>query len=389
MTNKKIRIAVVLVDRANYGRLKPVMVGLREHPDVDLHVICAGTMLLGKYGKTLNVLKQDGFDIAEQIYMEVEGSVPSTMAKSVGFGVIEFTGVLQRLQPDFVVMIGDRYEAISAAIATVYQNLCLIHFQGGEVTGSIDELTRHAITKLAHYHVPATQRSCDYVLAMGEDPKSIVHIGCPSVDVINDASKNIPEEALQSLSMGVGPSIDFDEPYLMVIFHPVTTEVHDAEEQMKELLSAIHETGIQTILLWPNIDAGSDTVAQEIRRFREQYPKALLHAYKNFEPEVFISVLSNAICAVGNSSSFIRDGSVIGVPVVLVGSRQDGREWGEAVTRVEPVKTEIIVAIEAQVKVKKYPASELYGKPGISKEIVGKLVELKPYAQKKLYYTAD
>lgn len=381
---EKRKIAVVLIDRANYGRLKPVMLDMRSRPEIELQVVCSGTMLLDRFGKAKNIVESDGFEIAEEVFMELEGSVPNTMAQSIGLGVIQFANAFQRLKSDFILVIGDRYEAMSAVIAAAYQNICLIHLQGGEVTGSIDESTRHAITKFAHYHFPATKRSGEYVIAMGERPETVFPLGCPSADVVEMALQKIPADVLDAL--GVGGHINLDKPFLLVLFHPVTTEFRDAEQQMEELLNALVSVGIQTLMLWPNIDAGSDGVSQAIRRFRERNHDFPLHVYKNFEPEIYIPILSLAACAVGNSSSFVRDASYLGTPVVLVGSRQDGREWCDAVKRVDPIEREIYFAICEQLAKGKYKSSSLYGEPGVSKRIVDTLITLKPYAQKKINF---
>jgi len=378
------RIAVVLVDRANYGRLKPLMAELRDRDGIELQIVCAGTMLLDRFGRAVDLVRADGFDVDEEVYIEVEGSLPTTMAKSIGLGVIEFSTTFNRLKPDFVMVIGDRYEALAAAIGAVYQNISLIHVQGGEVSGSVDESTRHAITKLAHYHFPSTERSGRFVRALGEDPATVFALGCPSADVVASALRQVPAAEMDRL--GVGQHIDLAKPYLLALFHPVTTEFSTAEAQMEELLAALKESGMQTILLWPNIDAGADGVSQAIRRFREFHPEAPIHAYKNFEPEAYIPILANAACAVGNSSSFVRDASYLGTPVVLVGSRQDGREWCEAVRRVEPVKAEILVAVREQVVAGHYSPSDLYGKPGVSSRITDAITLLAPYSQKRLAY---
>lgn len=377
-----LKVAVVLVDRANYGRLKPVMELLREASEINLQVVCAGTMMLDRFGLASGIVESDGFVVDEKIFMEVEGSVPSSMAKSIGLGIIEFANAFQRLRPDFVLVIGDRYEALSASIACVYQNLCLIHLQGGEVSGSIDESTRHAVTKLAHYHFPATKRAAEIIIRMGEDPKTVFALGCPSADVVSRARKELPLETLQRL--GVGRPLEFSRRYIVVVYHPVTTEYESAESQMNELLEAVHEAKEQFMILWPNIDAGSNEVSQAIRRYREYHPDAPMHAYKNFEPEDFIPILANAVCAVGNSSSFIRDASFLGTPIVLVGSRQDGREWSEAVIRVNPTKAEILSGIRKSMARGPSKPSTIYGTPGVSKAIVDTLITLRPYLQKRL-----
>jgi len=375
-----IRIAAVLVDRANYGRMKPVLKILDEDKDVDLKIIATGTMLLDRFGMAVEVVKRDGFNVSDEIYIELEGSVPSTMAKSIGLSIIELSNVYQRLNPEFVLIIGDRSEALGAAIAAVYQNFCLIHIQGGEITGSIDESARHAITKLAHYHFPSTYKSYKNILQMGEKKSSVFFSGCPSADVVRIARKSMK---IPDLNGGVGTNIDFNQDFLLVLYHPVTTEYFSAEKSMIELLEALKKVNMQTILIWPNIDAGSDGVSQAIRRFREFNPDLKLRAFKNFEPEDFIPLLDNAKCLVGNSSSFIRDASFLGTPVVLVGSRQDGRERAPAVTQVVEDRFLIANAIEHQMRHGKYPESELYGKPGVSDKIASIIKNLEKVQQKK------
>ncbi len=384
MLNRKRKIAVVLIDRANYGRLKPVMLEMLKRPGIELQVVCSGTMLLDRFGRTKRIVENDGFLIDEEVYMELEGSVPSTMAQSIGLGLIQFATAFQRLAPDFVLVIGDRYEALAAAIAAAFQNICLIHLQGGEVTGSIDESTRHAITKLAHYHFPATARSGRFIEAMGEHPSTIFPLGCPSADVVATALKNIPHEGLERL--GVGEHLDMKSPFFLVLFHPVTTEFTAAELQMEEVLNALKQLKTQTLMLWPNIDAGADGVSQAIRKLREHDHGFPLHVYKNFEPELYIPILAKAACAIGNSSSFVRDASFLGTPIVLVGSRQDGREWCEAVKRVEPDSGAIVQAVEEHMASGRYAASSLYGVPGVSKRIAETIETLRPFAQKRLGY---
>ena len=377
---KPIKITAVLVDRANYGRLKPVLEVMRDDSGIELNLICTGTMLLDRFGKAVDLVKKDGFNVTEEIYIELEGSVPSTMAKSIGLAVIELSNAFQRQSPDFVLLIGDRSEALGAAIAAVYQNYCLIHVQGGEITGSIDESARHAITKLAHYHFPSTKQARKNIIQMGERKETVFSYGCPSVDVVSKIRK-YPAPSL--LNEGVGPELNFAKEYILVLFHPVTTEYSSSEKQMEEVLSAIKELNMQTLLIWPNIDAGSDGVSQAIRRFREYNHSTQLHAYKNFEPEEYIPLLDNAVCAIGNSSSFIRDASFLGTPVVLVGTRQDGRERTKAVIRVVENKDKIVDAVKCQINHGRYEASNLYGTVGASTRIVKQIKLLEKYKQKQ------
>jgi len=385
MTRRKV--CVVLVDRANYGRLKPVMQAVAACPDIDLQVIAAGTMVLGRFGRPVEIVRADGFRVDSEVYLELEGSTPATMAKSVGFGVVEFAGEIQRLAPDFVVLIGDRYEALAAAIAAAYMNVCIIHIQGGEVSGSIDESARHAITKFAHYHFPSTRRSAEYLLRMGESPVSILGVGCPSSDIAFGLDDSFPEDVVNRT--GSGARIDLNRPFQLVIFHPTTTEFGGEQEQMRELLAALDEARMQTIMLWPNIDAGSDHISKAIRIFRDANAPGWLRTVTNLSPDHYLKVLMKTACAIGNSSSFVRDASYFGTPVVLVGDRQEGRETDIHVTRCRAVTVEISAAIRRQLRHGRYAPSTLYGDGRVSERIAQALLRISPYRQKRLHYVNE
>jgi UDP-hydrolysing UDP-N-acetyl-D-glucosamine 2-epimerase len=380
----KRKVCVVLVDRANYGRMKPVMEAIAAHPELELQLVVAGSMVLERFGHPRRLVEEDGFRIDGEVYIELEGSTPSTMAKSVGLGIIEFASEFQRLRPDLMLLIGDRYEALSAAIAGAYMNLCIAHVQGGEVSGSIDESARHAISKFAHYHFPSTQRSADYLVRMGERPDTILSVGCPSSDLAQRMDPAIDGPAING--MGAGAHIDFERPYLLVVFHPTTTEYGHERGQMDELLLALQELEMPTALLWPNIDAGSDHISKSVRVFRTERGSRWMRTLINLDPETYLKVLARTSCAVGNSSSFVRDASYFGTPVVLVGNRQMGREIAENVTPVAPRAPEILAAIRAQLARGRYPASTLYGDGGVSVRIARALAELTPYVQKRLAY---
>nr|MBA3845226.1 UDP-N-acetylglucosamine 2-epimerase (hydrolyzing) [Planctomycetota bacterium] len=356
---EKRKVCVVLVDRANYGRLKPVMEALRRHRDIHLQVLCGGTMVLERFQSSVQIVRGDGFDIDGEIYMELEGSTPVTMAKSAGIGIIEFSNHFQRLKPDVVVLIGDRYEALSAAIAAAYMNICLVHLQGGEISGSIDESARHAITKFAHYHVPATVQSADYLVRLGERPETIIAIGCPSGDIARKLDRTISAELFNA--RGTGCIIEPRMPFILSIFHPTTTEFGGEREQMEQLLHALDELAMPTLMLWPNIDAGSDHIAKMIRAFRERHRPQWLRLITNLAPEDFQRALSATVCAVGNSSSFVRDAGHFGTPVVLVGARQNGREHDVNAIHADPIAGEIAAQIRKQLEHGRYPASTLYG----------------------------
>lgn len=387
-SGKRRKICVVLVDRANYGRMKPVMRAIEAHPELELQVVAAGTMVLERFSYPVEVVRADGFRVDGEVYIELEGSTPATMAKSVGFGIVEFSSEFQRLKPDVVLLIGDRYEALAAAVAAAYMNICLAHIQGGEVSGSIDESARHAISKFAHYHFPSTRRSAEYLVRMGEDPETILAIGCPSSDIARTLDRRLDENVVNGT--GSGAEIRTDRPYLLVVFHPTTTEYGGERRQMEELLTALERVKQPTILLWPNIDAGSDHISKAIRVFRDRHKQAgWLRTIINLTPEDYLRVLGNAACAVGNSSSFVRDAGYFGTPVVLVGNRQEGREADLHVAPAAPEAGEVEAAIRAQLAHGRYDASTLYGDGHVAGRIAEKLARLEGYLQKRLHYVQE
>lgn len=383
---RRRKVCVVLVDRANYGRLKPVMRAMAASPDLQLQTVAAGTMVLERFDLPLQVVRRDGYTIDSEVYIELEGSTPATMAKSVGFGVVEFASEFQRLRSDLVLVIGDRYEALAAAIAAAYMNLCIVHIQGGEVSGSIDESARHAISKFAHYHVPSTRRAADYLIRMGERPDTILAVGCPSSDLALSLDTRLTKDVL--MSSGNGARIDPNRPFLLAVFHPTTTEYGTERRQMQQFLQALDQLQMASVLLWPNIDAGADHISKAIRVFRNQRNPAWLRTMTNLEPEDYLKVLASASCAAGNSSSFVRDAGFFGTPVVLVGGRQDGREMDRHVTRVSPVSSEIATAIRRQLAHGRYAVSTLYGDGQVAERIAKALARLEPYVQKRLHYVA-
>jgi UDP-hydrolysing UDP-N-acetyl-D-glucosamine 2-epimerase len=380
-------VVAILVDRANYGRMKPVLGQLFARRDLRTRVVCTGTMLLERFGMAMHSVERDGFPIDGKVYLELEGSTPVTMAKSLGIAVMELTSELARLRPDIVLVIGDRYETLAATLAAAYLNICVAHIQGGEVSGSIDESARHAITKFAHYHFPATRRAAEYLVRMGERPETVFHVGCPSSDLALKEDLTLRAEVLNR--HGVGAVLDPSGPFLTVVFHPVTTEFGHEVAQVNALYDAVAALRMPTCWVWPNIDAGSDNVSKFLRAQRERNhheSDRWLRAVKHFEPIDFLKVIAGSACLVGNSSGFVREASFVGTPVVLVGHRQDGREAAEHVTRVPPAAGRIRAAIEEQLAHGRYPGSQLYGRGDAAEQIAARLAEVPTYHQKRLAY---
>jgi UDP-hydrolysing UDP-N-acetyl-D-glucosamine 2-epimerase len=378
------KICVVLVDRANYGRLKPVMRAIQARPGLVLQVIAAGTMVLERFDQPVKIVRADGFPVDGEIFIELEGSTPVTMAKSVGFGVVEFASELGRLKPDVVLVIGDRYEALAAALAAAYMNLPIVHLQGGEVSGSIDESARHAITKLAQFHFPATKRAAEFLIKMGERPDTILGVGCPSSDIARELDRTLDPAIINA--RGAGVAIDPAKPFHVVVFHPTTTEYGGERGQMEALLEGLHGLAAPTLLLWPNIDAGADHISKTIRTFRAATGGGWLRTMTNLSPESYLRVIAAASCLVGNSSSFVRDAGYFGTPVVLVGNRQRFREHDAHVVEVAPEAGAIHAAVKAQLAHGRYAPSALYGDGQVAPRIAERLEALTPYLQKHLGY---
>lgn len=375
---------MVLVDRANYGRVKPVMRAIDLDEDLVLQTLCSGTMVLDRFGLAVEVVKKDGFTVDGSVFIEVDGSKTITMAKSVGLGIIEFSSEFQRLKPDLVIIMGDRYEALAATLAAAFMNIPIAHIQGGEVSGSIDESTRHAITKMSHLHFAATERSANFLCKMGENPEYVHNVGCPAGDYILNLDTRLSENEINSI--GVGTKIDLSSPFILVIYHPITTDLHDQKDQINILISALEDSQAQCIWLWPNIDAGSDIISRELRKYREKNNPNWLRMIKNFEPEIFQKILKLCACAVGNSSSFIRDTTFSGTPVVLTGERQVGREYGKNLIQPSFDQQSIRDAIQYQIKHGKYEPDYIYGNGSASDIIVREIKAFVPYHQKKLSY---
>jgi UDP-hydrolysing UDP-N-acetyl-D-glucosamine 2-epimerase len=381
------KICVVITARPSYSRIRSALEALRDREDIELQVVAAASALLDRYGSVVDEIERDGFEIASRVYMVLEGEQPSTMAKTTGIGMIELATALDNLQPDFVVTIADRHETLATAVAAAYMNIPLVHIQGGEITGSIDEKVRHAITKLADYHLVSTAQAGERVVRMGEEPDTVVVTGCPSIDI---AAGVLDHPALDFDPMakygGVGAKLDLSGRYLVVLQHPVTTEHGLARRHVQETLHAVAESGIPTLWFWPNADAGSDGTSRGIRAFRETHNPGNVHFFKNMAPTDFLRVIHRAGCLVGNSSAGIRESSFLGVPVVNIGGRQAGRDRGANVLDVDYDRQAITDAIQKQVAHGRYPSDSLYGDGEAGPRIAGALARIEPRIHKRLSY---
>jgi UDP-hydrolysing UDP-N-acetyl-D-glucosamine 2-epimerase len=381
------KICVVVTARPSYSRIKTALIAIKDHPKLELQLVIAGSALLGRYGNAVEFIEKDGFTIAEKVFMVLEGENPTSMAKTTGLGVMELANVFYRLQPNAVITIADRFETIATSIAASYQNIPLVHIQGGEVTGNIDEKVRHANTKLADLHLVASEDAKQRVIKMGENPKMVFNTGCPSIDLANEI-KGTPLLDFDPIEKygGVGSNIDWGKGYIVVMQHPVTTEYESARKDVEETLKAIQDLNIPTFWFWPNVDAGSDGTSAGIRSFRERIKPKNIHFFKNMEPNDFLKLLVNSKCLIGNSSVGIRECSYLGVPVVNIGTRQNKRERASNVLDTIYDKKEIIKSIKNRITATDIVSENIYGDGESGQRIANILAETEFTFHKTIMY---
>ncbi len=385
--SKKRKICVVVTARPSYSRIKTALSAIKNHPELELQLVVAASALLERYGTAVDYMEMDGFEIAARVFNVLEGENLTAQAKTTGLGILELSTVFERLAPDAIISIADRFETMATAIASTYMNIPLVHIQGGEVTGNIDEKVRHAITKLADLHLVASAKAKERVIKMGESPEKVFHTGCPSIDL---AHRVLLEPSLDFDPFerygGVGAMLDIASGYIVVMQHPVTTEYEQSRRHIEETLHAIKELDMPTFWFWPNVDAGSDGTSKGIRSFREQWDIPNIHFFKNMEPDDFLKVLYNSKCLIGNSSVGIRECAYLGVPVVNIGSRQRGRERGHNVVDVGYNRNDIIKAVEDQLINGKYPSDDIYGDGNAGNRIAELLATVPLTFEKRLCY---
>jgi UDP-hydrolysing UDP-N-acetyl-D-glucosamine 2-epimerase len=370
----KRKICVVITARPSYSRIKTALLAIKEHPELELQLVVAGSALLERYGYASKYIESDGFSITARVFNVLEGENLAAAAKTTGIGILELSTVFDNLKPDIVVTIADRFETIATAIAASYMNIPLAHIQGGEVTGNIDEKVRHSITKLADYHFVASQDAYQRVVNLGENPDFVFNSGCPSIDLANEVIQN-PHLDFDPIKKygGVGSLPKINKGYWVVMQHPVTTEVNESRRNVEETLRALHEFNEPVFWFWPNVDAGSDGTSTGIRSFRENNDLKKFHFFKNMEPSDFLKLLNNSKGLIGNSSVGIRECAYLGVPVVNLGTRQNRRERGNNVIDTAYKKNEIIEALHKINSSPRPVKSYVYGGGDAGKKIADSL----------------
>jgi len=387
LTTRKKKICVVVTARPSYSRIRTALKAIDDHPELELQLVVAASALLDRYGSAIQSIERDGFPIRARVYMVLEGENLVTSAKSTGIGLSELATVFDNIEPDAVVTIADRYETLATAVAASYMNIPLVHVQGGEVTGSIDEKVRHSVTKLSNLHLVSTQLAAERVRKLGEDPETVHVTGCPSIDIAAEVTAD-PEMDFDPFQKygGVGPTTDLSNGYLVVMQHPVTTEYEEARHQVEETLYAVKDFSLPVLWFWPNVDAGSDGTSKGIRVFREKENPRNFHLFRNMFPEDFLRLLCASTAIVGNSSVAIRECSYLGVPAVNIGTRQMGRERGHNVIDVVHDRQQIADAIATHIKRGKPKRDLLYGDGKAGVRIADCLAQAELTIEKRLTY---
>lgn len=387
---KKRKICFIITSFIHYSRSFLILDELKKREDVELSIILGGVVLLERFASQSfdlrKILKKDGFENIHEVHFNVDGDNPIAKAKTVGLGIIEFSTALYQIKPDVLLVRGDRFEVLSAVAAAVNMNIPVAHIEGGDVSGTIDESIRHAITKLSHFHFVTNGDAYKRVVRMGENPENIFNFGSPEIEVVEVMkNKGLELEKLQISHLGSGQEFDHHQDYILVLYHPVTTEIEELSESTQNLLEAIHENGIRTIWFWPNFDAGSEIISHQLRKFNNDVSDHNIHFMRYLPPKEFLTLLAHAKCLVGNSSAGIKECSYLGVPVVNVGNRQKNRLAGENVMHASPEKKEIAQALEQQLEKGRYEPSSIYSGDKTSFEIARALVEFPLYVQKHFH----
>jgi len=308
----KKKILFLTGTRADYGKLKSLMKKVDNNSKFELFIFITGMHMLSKYGSTFNEIEKDGF---KSLYKYINQGFHSSMDIALSNTILGLSNYVAELKPDLIVIHGDRLEALAGAIVGAFNNIKVAHIEGGEVSGTIDESIRHAITKFSHFHFVANEEAKNRVIQLGEKADSIYVIGSPDIDIMY--SKELP--SIHKVKDRYG--IDYSN-YSILMYHPVTTELNSLKNNIKCLTDAVIESKLNYVVIYPNNDIGSDIIIDEYKRFNDN-PK--IQVYPSIRFEYFLTLLKYSEFIIGNSSAGVREASVYGVPSINVGRRQHGR----------------------------------------------------------------
>lgn len=308
---------------------------IQDHPRLEVEVVATGMHLMPQFGKTIQEIKKDGWKL-HPIYATYEKDRKESMASFLGKFIQLLTSKIRKIKPHFILLLGDRAEMLGGAIVGAYLTIPVAHVHGGDISSTIDEFARHAITKLSHIHFPATKNAAKRIIEMGEESWRVSVVGAPGLDYI------LHGRLYSKAQIEMAYSINFTQPLILVLQHPVTLEIQDAQIQMRETMEALRELRYQTIVLYPNADAGGKKMILIIEQYR-RYP--FVRIYKSVPYRDYISLMKFATVMVGNSSSGIVEAPSFHLPVVNIGTRQAGRERAGNTIEVDYRKKDIQKAI--------------------------------------------
>jgi len=372
-------ICFTVLSRANYGSIKKLMQEVKSNKYLNIQVIAGASALTDNQGRCVDLIKKDGFKINYRVDMNINDDQPGNMAQTVGIGLLKLPEIFLKLKPDLVFVVGDRHEIMASVIAASYMNIPIAHTMGGEITGTIDESIRHAISKFSHLHFVSNSDSYKRVIKLGENKKNVFKVGCPRIDLVKEIlKKNLSNQSENFINThGVGDKINFKNEYIIVSQHPVTTEYSKTTKDFRQTLKALEDINVQKIFLWPNTDAGSDKISKQIRIWREKKRIKNIRFLKNIPSDLYLTLMKNCACIVGNSSSAIREGSFIGTPAVNIGTRQNNRLRGKNVIDVKNEANKISEAVLKQLNKGNYRSENMYGDGNSSKKIIKILRKIK------------
>ena len=377
------KICVITGSRAEYGLLSGLMHAIKNDPELDLQIIATNMHLSPEFGLTYRNIEQDGFIINKKVVMLLSSDTANATAKSVGLGFIGFADAYEDLQPDMVVVLGDRYEIISAVSTALFYKIPVAHLHGGEITeGAYDDCIRHSITKMSHLHFTSTEEYRHRVIQLGEDPNRVFNVGAPGIENIKKVplmSKDELEATLDGFTLG--------DKALLVTYHPVTLENSTAEEQIKNLLAALDEyPEYKVIFTLPNSDTDGRVIIQLINEYVTKHSDRAV-AYPSLGLRRYLSALQFVKAAVGNSSSGIIEVPSFGIPTLNIGDRQKGRLAADSVVNCGTSKEEILEGLERVLHIEKKEITNPYEGKNTTADIlqVLKSYPLEGLIQKSFY----
>lgn len=367
----KRKICVVTGTRAEYGLLYWLMKEIQGDPDLELQLVVTGMHLSPEFGLTYRKIEEDGFQINEKVEMLLSSDTPVGVVKSIGLGIIGFADALDRLRPDLLILLGDRYEILAAAEAALIERIPIAHIGGGDTTeGAFDESIRHSITKMSHLHFVTNDVAARRVRQLGENPAHIYNVGSPGIDQIKRL-KLLDREELETVL-----GFKFKEKSLLITFHPVTLDLETTAEQFQQLLDALSQHGTEVGLIFtkPNADPEGRVIVRMIDAFVARYSNASSHV--SMGQLIYLSTIAQVDAVVGNSSSGLYEVPSFKKPTVNIGDRQKGRIQATSVINCKPQCKDILRAILTALETDCSGTVNPYGDGNSSAKIIKKIKQI-------------